>query len=70
MTWVSSILSLAPRTVETYYLCDPQILALKAPGSDEDMDTVAGGTGGVVETTESDSADIIEAILEASAGPR
>lgn len=31
------------------------------------MDTVALGTGGVVETTTSDSSDIVEKILEASA---
>ncbi|CAM9263459.1 unnamed protein product [Ectocarpus sp. 13 AM-2016] len=41
-----------------------KILALKAPGAGDEMDTVALGTGGVVETTASDSSDIVEKILE------
>ncbi|CBJ30578.1 conserved unknown protein [Ectocarpus siliculosus] len=41
-----------------------KILALKAPGASDEMDTVALGTGGVVETTASDSSDIVEKILE------
>ncbi|CAM9481372.1 unnamed protein product, partial [Ectocarpus sp. 12 AP-2014] len=44
-----------------------KILALKAPGAGSEMDTVALGTGGVVETTTSDSSDIVEKILEARA---
>ncbi|CAN0055373.1 unnamed protein product [Ectocarpus sp. 4 AP-2014] len=41
-----------------------KILALKAPGAGDEMDTVALGTGGVVETTTSDSSDIVGKILE------
>eukprot|EP00903_Cladosiphon_okamuranus_P013013 g12142.t1 len=40
-----------------------KILALKSPGSTTDMDTIAFETGGVVETTSSDSSDIVEKIL-------
>lgn len=43
-----------------------QILALKSPGAGQEMDTIASGTGGVVETTASDSSDIVEKILAAS----
>ncbi|CAM9939491.1 unnamed protein product, partial [Ectocarpus sp. 4 AP-2014] len=42
-----------------------KILALKAPGAGDEMDTIADGTGGVVATTMSDSEDIVDAILEA-----
>ncbi|CAB1104564.1 unnamed protein product [Ectocarpus sp. CCAP 1310/34] len=40
-----------------------KILALKAPGAGEEMDTIATETGGVVETTTSNSSDILEKIL-------
>lgn len=50
--------------------CVPQILALKAPGSGDEMDTIAEGTGGVVSTTQADSEDIVGAVLQASAACR
>eukprot|EP00752_Nemacystus_decipiens_P002185 g2080.t1 len=45
-----------------------KILALKAPGSGTEMDTIADGTGGVVATTASDSEDIVSAILQGLEG--
>eukprot|EP00903_Cladosiphon_okamuranus_P014568 g13511.t2 len=45
-----------------------KILALKAPGAQDEMDTIAEGTGGVVETTAADSEDIVGAILQGLAG--
>lgn len=47
-----------------------QILALKATGAGDEMDTIAEGTGGVVATTMSNSEDIVGAILQASAAAR
>ncbi|CAM9655002.1 unnamed protein product [Ectocarpus sp. 13 AM-2016] len=44
-----------------------KILALKAGNAGDEMDYIGEGTGGVVETTQADSADIVGAILQASA---
>ncbi|CAN0094054.1 unnamed protein product, partial [Ectocarpus fasciculatus] len=40
-----------------------KILALKASGAGDEMDTIAEGTGGIVETTLSNSEDIVDAGL-------
>lgn len=49
------------------FSCAAQILALKAGSAGTEMDIIADGTGGVVETTETNSSDIVEKILAASA---
>ncbi|CAN0426046.1 unnamed protein product [Ectocarpus sp. 12 AP-2014] len=45
-----------------------KILALKAGNAGDEMDYIGEGTGGVVETTQADSADIVGAILQGFAG--
>lgn len=41
-----------------------QIVALKADGAGTEMDDLAAGTGGSVQTTLTDSSDIVAAILQ------
>lgn len=41
-----------------------QVLALKAPGAGSEMDLLANATAGSVQTTDSESSEIVDAILE------
>lgn len=41
-----------------------QVLALMAPGAGTEMDALAAGTGRSVQSTDSESSEIIDAILE------
>ncbi len=52
-------------TVDALNAAGITVIALKAPGSGAQMNDIAAATGGVVETTSSNSDDIADAILDA-----